>query len=119
MYKRIITYTFEDDETRASFTELLLGLGFEEQPDQSTYAQKDRNPQHLDELKDVITDWSHDENLSEDDSIQIYFLHGRLKAIPLVVNPIADIILCLPIARGSILPPLIQELDELTVHDFL
>ncbi len=74
MYKRIITYTFEDDETRASFTELLLGLGFEEQPDQSTYAQKDRNPQHLDELKDVITDWSHDENLSEDDSIQIYFL---------------------------------------------
>lgn len=74
MYKRIITYTFEDDETRASFTELLLGLGFEEQPDQSTYAQKDRNPQHLDELKDVITDWSHDENLSEDDSIQIFFL---------------------------------------------
>lgn len=74
MYKRIITYTFEDDETRASFTELLLGLGFEEQPDQSTYAQKDRNPQHLDELKDVITDWSHDENLCEDDSIQIYFL---------------------------------------------
>ena len=74
MYKRIITYTFEDDETRASFTELLLGLGFEEQPDQSTYAQKDRNPQHLDELKDVITDWSHEENLSEDDSIQIYFL---------------------------------------------
>ena len=74
MDKRIITYTFEDDETRASFTELLLGLGFEEQPDQSTYAQKDRNPQHLDELKDVITDWSHDENLSEDDSIQIYFL---------------------------------------------
>ena len=53
---------------------MLLGLGFEEQPDQSTYAQKDRNPQHLDELKDVITDWSHDENLSEDDSIQIYFL---------------------------------------------
>ena len=74
MYKRIITYTFEHDEARASFTELLLGLGFEEQPDQSTYAQKDRNPQHLDELKDVITDWSHDENLSEDDSIQIYFL---------------------------------------------
>ena len=65
---------FDNTETRASFTELLLGLGFEEQPDQSTYAQKDRNPQHLDELKDVITDWSHDENLSEDDSIQIYFL---------------------------------------------
>lgn len=85
MYKRIITYTFEDDETRASFTELLLGLGFEEQPDQSTYAQKDRNPQHLDELKDVITDWSHDENLSEDDSIQIYFL-VRISEKQMLIN---------------------------------
>ena len=35
------------------------------------------------------------------------------------VAKIADIILCLPIARGSILPSLVQELDELTVHDFL
>lgn len=33
MYKRLITYNFENDETRNSFVEFLEGLGFEEQPD--------------------------------------------------------------------------------------
>jgi hypothetical protein len=74
MYKRIITYTFESDDTRDSFVELLLGLGFEEQPDQSTYAQERRNPLELDELALLITRWSNDEDLCADDSVQIYYL---------------------------------------------
>ena len=39
MYKRIITYNFDNDDTRDSFVDLITGLGFEVQPDQSTYAQ--------------------------------------------------------------------------------
>ena len=74
MYKRIITYTFESDETRESFVELLLGLGFEEQPDQSTYAQRRRNPLDLDELVLLITRWSNDVDLCAGDSVQIYYL---------------------------------------------
>ncbi len=72
MYKRIITYNFESDATRDSFVELLQGLGFEEQPDQSTYAQRRRNPLNLDELVLLITRWSNEEELSADDSVQIY-----------------------------------------------
>ena len=74
MYKRIITYNFGSDETRSSFVELLTRLGFEEQPDQSTYAQSRRNPRFLAGLSNIITDWSHDKELSADDMVQIYFL---------------------------------------------
>lgn len=74
MYKRIITYSFESDETRGAFVELLLSLEFEEQPDQSTYAQRRRIPKSLGGLKKAISEWSHDKELSADDSVQIYFL---------------------------------------------
>ena len=74
MYRRIVTYNFESDETRNSFVELLIGLGFEEQPDQSTYAQGTRNPRTLGRLKNAINACSRDKELSEDDSVQIYFL---------------------------------------------
>lgn len=74
MYKRIITYNFDNDDTRDAFVDFLVALEFEEQPDQSTYAQKERNPRSLDALKDAITDWSRDKELSADDSVQIYFL---------------------------------------------
>lgn len=74
MYQRIITYNFVHDETRGSFVEFLVGLGFEEQPDQSTYAQRNRVPRHLNELVSSITNWSHDVELSKEDSVQIYFL---------------------------------------------
>lgn len=75
MYKRIITYNFVSDDTRESFVDLLVGLDFEAQPDQSTYAQRRRNPQHLEDLKSAITRWSRDVELSADDHVEIYCLH--------------------------------------------
>lgn len=74
MYKRLITYNFENDETRNSFVEFLEGLGFEEQPDQSTYAQRKRNPRLLAGLENAIAEWSSGKELSANDSAQIYFL---------------------------------------------
>ena len=36
-YKHILTYNFSEDDTRASFMELVEGLGYMEAEDQSTY----------------------------------------------------------------------------------
>jgi hypothetical protein len=85
MYKRIITYNFVSDDTRASFVEFLTGLDFEEQPDQSTYAQRRRNPQHLDDLKAAITRWSRDVELSADDHVEIYYL-ARVDRNNMLIN---------------------------------
>lgn len=74
MYKRLITYNFENDDTRNSFVELITGLGFEEQPDQSTYAQKRRNPVELNALKSQISRWSNGVQLSAEDKVQIYYI---------------------------------------------
>ena len=73
MYKRLITYNIGNDETRGAFLKFLCRSGFEEQPDKSTYAQRNKSPQLFEELKNAITKWSHDKELSEDDSVQIYF----------------------------------------------
>lgn len=74
MYKRMITYNFTDDNTRDSFVKMIETLGFEQQPDQSTYAQPKRNPSKLSELKAIITVWSAGESLTADDGVQIYVI---------------------------------------------
>lgn len=74
MYQRIVTYNFENDDTRELFVDLLIGLGFEVQPDQSTYAQRNRNPDDGNELVASITRWSRNVELSADDHVEIYYL---------------------------------------------
>ena len=37
-YKQVLTYTISDNDSRASFEELLDDMGFVEMPDQSTWA---------------------------------------------------------------------------------
>ncbi len=75
MYKRLITYNFTNDETRDSFVEMIEGLDFMQQPDQSTYAQPRRKPDTLAELKTRITTWSSSVELDGADSVQIYVMN--------------------------------------------
>lgn len=87
MYKAIVTYNFSDNDTRDSFTELLVDLGFENQPDQSTYVIADENEYSIKEIIDNIIQWSiFEASLTHDDGVQIYhayrkILHGG-KSIP-------------------------------------
>lgn len=75
MYKRLITYSFSNDETRDLFVEMIEAMDFMQQPDQSTYAQPRRKPATLAELKTRISTWSSAVELDPSDSVQIYVMN--------------------------------------------
>ena len=72
MYKAVVTYNFSDDETRDSFTELLENWGFENQPDQSTYALDSRSTLSIEAIVREIIQWSTRNTINRKDCVQIY-----------------------------------------------
>ena len=72
MYKALVTYNFSDDDTRDSFTELLVDLGFENQPDQSTYALAGGSELPIEYVKQRIIQWSKGVVIRTKDCVQIY-----------------------------------------------
>ena len=79
MYKAIITYNFSDNNTRDSFTELLVELGLENHPDQSTYVLKEDNTNTVKDLETKIKEWSRFEiYITKNDGVQIYHPYQKL-----------------------------------------
>lgn len=72
MYKALVTYNFSDDKTRDSFTKLLVDLGFENQPDQSTYALAGGSELSIESIERRIEQWSEGVAISTEDCVQIY-----------------------------------------------
>ena len=72
MYKALVTYNFSDDKTRDSFTKLLVDLGFENQPDQSTYALAGGSELSIESVEQRIIKWSKGVFISREDFVQIY-----------------------------------------------
>lgn len=71
--KMLITYSFEDDETRNSFIELLETLGCKNEPDQSTYSLPYRSKYKMSDTQQEIIEWSEDADLCDGDNICLYF----------------------------------------------
>ena len=79
MYKIVVKYTFSDNDTRASFEDLMSELGFDEGEDQSTYVLRSSSElTHL-SLERQIKQWSKDDDLiaSEGDFVRIYYASYR------------------------------------------
>ena len=75
-YKHILTYNFSEDDTRASFMELVEGLGYMEAEDQSTYVLPSGEAMTLVDATKAIEDWStqRDVQISKDDFVQLFYL---------------------------------------------
>jgi len=75
-YKHILTYNFSEDDTRASFMELVEGLGYMEAEDQSTYVLPLGEALTLVNATKAIEDWSaqRDVKISKDDFVQLFYL---------------------------------------------
>ena len=75
-YKHILTYNFSEDDTRASFMELVDGLGYTEAEDQSTYVLPLGEALTLVNATKAIEDWStqRDVQISKEDFVQLFFL---------------------------------------------
>ena len=75
-YKHILTYNFSKDDTRASFMELVEGLGYIEAEDQSTYVLPSDKGLTLVDATKAIEDWStqSDVKISKDDFVQLFYL---------------------------------------------
>lgn len=75
-YKHILTYNFSEADTRASFMELVEGVGYMEAEDQSTYVLPSGEAMTLVDATKAIEDWStqRDVKISKDDFVQLFFL---------------------------------------------
>lgn len=75
-YKHILTYNFSEDETRASFMELVEGLGYMEAEDQSTYVLPSSKSLKAKDVADAIVDWSKEKDIkiTKDDFVQLFYL---------------------------------------------
>ena len=75
-YKHILTYNFSEDDTRASFMELVEGLGYMEAEDQSTYVLPSGEAMTLVDATKAIVDWSTQRvvQISEEDFVQLFYL---------------------------------------------
>lgn len=71
--KMLITYSFEDDETRNSFIELLKTLGCKNEPDQSTYSLPYRSKCKMSDIQQEIIEWYEEEDLCDGDNVCLYF----------------------------------------------
>lgn len=75
-YKHILTYNFSEDDTRASFMELVEGLGYMEAEDQSTYVLPSSKSLKAKDVADAIVDWSKEKDIkiSKEDFVQLFYL---------------------------------------------
>jgi hypothetical protein len=75
-YRHILTYNFSEDDTRASFMELVEGLGYMEAEDQSTYVLPLGEALTLVNATKAIEDWSaqRDVKISKEDFVQLFYL---------------------------------------------
>lgn len=71
-----LTYNFSEDDTRASFMELVEGLGYIEAEDQSTYVLPYNIVLKSTEVIKAIVDWSErkDVHISKEDFVQLFYL---------------------------------------------
>ena len=74
-YKAVLTYDFSDDDTRDSFCDLIMGMGFLEASDQSTFKLPLKCPLSRIDLEREIKEWSLEEDviITEDDFIQFFY----------------------------------------------
>ena len=75
-YRHILTYNFSEDDARASFMELVVGLGYIEAEDQSTYVLPYSKSLKANDVADAIVDWSkeNDVKITKDDFVQLFYL---------------------------------------------
>lgn len=75
-YKHILTYNFSEDDTRASFMELVEGLGYIEAEDQSTYVLPYSKSLKAKDIADAIEDWSKEKDIkiTKDGFVQLFYL---------------------------------------------
>ena len=75
-YRHILTYNFSEDETRASFMELVEGLGYMEAEDQSTFVLPYSMSLKAKDVADAIVDWSKEKDIkiTKDDFVQLFYL---------------------------------------------
>lgn len=72
--KFIVTFSFSDDDVRASFIELLEDNNFETEPDQSTFSLDAREDLSIFDFRRIIRDWIKEIHFfEEDDIIVIYY----------------------------------------------
>lgn len=71
--KMLITYSFEDDETRNSFIELLETLGCKNEPDQSTYSVSCMSKYKRLNIQQEIIEWSKSKDLHNSDNVCLYY----------------------------------------------
>lgn len=71
--KMLITYSFEDNETRNSFIELLETLGCKNEPDQSTYSLPYNSIYNRFVVQRKVIEWSNSAYLCTDDNLCLYF----------------------------------------------
>lgn len=75
-YRHVLTYNFSNDDTRASFKELVEGLGYIEAEDQSTYVMPYSSSLKSTQITDAIKKWSEGKDviISSDDFVQLFYL---------------------------------------------